>query len=212
MMNIWLICDDYYHPGEVVRQGLEPLKEYGYTFTVTEDSAEISPEKMGEYDVIIFSKSNNVNSQNRDKWMTAQLQQAFVDYVEQGGGLLVTHSGTASYRDEKIFTELIGCFFTHHPEQCPVTMIALKVHPIMAGAASFTEKDEHYFINVIAEDADIFMTTFSEHGAQAGGYTLRRGNGRICVLTPGHNVEVWLNEEYQKILKNAIQWCGKKEN
>jgi len=209
-VKLLLVCDDYWHPGRVVREGLELLQKDGFELTVIENGSEVSPEKMKEFPVIIFSKSNNENAQNREKWLTPELQRAFVGYVEEGGGLLVTHSGTAGYRDEAVFTDLIGCSFITHPEQCPVTVIPLKKHPITAGAESFTEKDEHYFIDVTAEDADIFMATYSQHSAQAGGYTRSRGKGRVCVLTPGHNGEVWKNSEYQKILKNAILWCGRR--
>jgi len=29
------------------------------------------------------------------------------------------------------------------------------------------------------------------------------------VLTPGHNLEVWLHPAYQALILNGLQWCGK---
>ena len=46
-------------------------------------------------------------------------------------------------------------------------------------------------------EADVFMTATSEHGTQPGGWTRTEGAGRVCMLTPGHNVEVWLHPSYQ---------------
>jgi hypothetical protein len=28
------------------------------------------------------------------------------------------------------------------------------------------------------------------------------------MLTPGHNVEVWLHPSYQVLLANALRWCA----
>ena len=48
--------------------------------------------------------------------MTDEVQQAFVNYVEAGGGLLAVHSGTAEYQETPTLRRLLGGVFTHHPE------------------------------------------------------------------------------------------------
>jgi len=42
----------------------------------------------------------------------------------------------------------------------------------------------------------------------AAGYVRTQGRGRVCVLTPGHNLPVWLNPQFQKLLTNALNWCA----
>jgi type 1 glutamine amidotransferase len=44
---------------------------------------------------------------------------------------------------------------------------------------------------------------------QPAGWTRAEGAGRVCVLTPGHNLEVWLHPEFQKLLLNACRWTAK---
>lgn len=56
--------------------------------------------------------------------------------------------------------------------------------------------------------ADVFLETVSEHGTQPGGRTRREGDGRVCVLTPGHNLEVWLHPSYRTLIRNALGWCA----
>jgi type 1 glutamine amidotransferase len=56
--------------------------------------------------------------------------------------------------------------------------------------------------------ADLFMTTTSQHGTQPGGWTRLEGEGRVCVLTPGHNVEVWQHPSFQALLRNTLNWCA----
>ena len=143
--------------------------------------------------------------------MTDEVQQAFVDYVEAGGGLLAVHSGTAEYRETPVLRRLLGGVFTHHPKQCPVTVTPLADHPLTAGAESFTLMDEHYFMEMDDVEVDLFLTTSSEHGEQRGGWAHEVGSGRVCVLTPGHNVEVWHDPSYQTLLKNGLRWCAQAE-
>ena len=75
-------------------------------------------------------------------------------------------------------------------------------------AAEFSIRDEHYQMEILAEDADIFLTSHSETGgSHTAGYTREMGQGRLCVLTPGHTLSVWQNKEFQKIFLNAVKWC-----
>jgi type 1 glutamine amidotransferase len=55
----------------------------------------------------------------------------------------------------------------------------------------------------------VFLTTTSEHGTQPGGWTRTEGEGRVCVLTPGHNLEVWLQPSFQALLLNTLRWCSR---
>jgi uncharacterized protein len=108
-----------------------------------------------------------------------------------------------------ILRSLLGGVFNHHPEQCPVTVNPYMDHPLCAGSAPFTLKDEHYFMAMDDPKVDVFMTTSSEHGEQPGGWRRVEGKGRVAVLTPGHNVEVWLDPSFQALILNAARWCGK---
>ncbi len=59
----------------------------------------------------------------------------------------------------------------------------------------------------LADDGFHFLETASEHGRQPAGWTQTEGDGRICVLTPGHYLEVWLRPAYQVLLRNGLDWC-----
>ena len=52
------------------------------------------------------------------------------------------------------------------------------------------------------------MSPAAEHGVQPGGWRRNEGKGRVCVLTPGHNLEIWQHPSYQKLLLNSIHWCS----
>jgi type 1 glutamine amidotransferase len=207
MIHVLVLADDYWHPVSTVREGLAPLAEKGYSFDWIVDGSEWSAEKMADYPVVILSKSNNTTQEDKSPWVTPEVEQAFADYVRGGGGLLVTHSGTV-FRDTETLRPLMGGAFVQHPPQCDVTHEPKAGHGLTAGVASFTVQDEHYHMVLEPETTDVFMTTTSEHSTQPGGWTRLEGTGRVAVLTPGHNVDVWLVPAYQTLLDNVLRWCA----
>jgi type 1 glutamine amidotransferase len=207
-MKILVLCDDYWHPAQIPRIGLGARTTTELTFDWIENARDWSRALMMAYPVVILTKSDNVSSTDRNGWMTDTVQAAFFDYVQKGNGLLAIHSGTAEYEQKPVLRSLLGGVFTHHPEQCPVTVIPRPGHLLSNGAEPFTLQDEHYFMALDNSQADVFVTTISAHGEQPGGWRRREGRGRVAVLTPGHNVEIWLHPSFQTLLLNTLHWCG----
>lgn len=205
-MHTLVICDDKWHPAATPRTGLGALGDCGFEFDWIENAHEWSAVRMAEYPLVVLTKSNNVSATDHTQWVTPAVEAAFVDYVQRGNGLLAIHSGTAEYRDLAVIRGLLGGVFVKHPPQCPVTIEPQPGHPLTQGSAAFTIKDEHYFMELDDAHAEVFLTTTSEHGVQPGGWTRTVGTGRVCVLTPGHNVEVWLHPSYQRLILNALRW------
>ena len=208
-MKVLVLCGDHWHPARIPREGLGALGGTEFRFDWIENARDWSPELMADYPVVILTKSNHVSSTDQTGWMTDASQAAFVEYVRSGHGLLAVHSGTAEYLQMPVLRGLLGGGFHHHPEQCPVTVTPHAGHPLCVGSAPFKLEDEHYFIAMNDPHVDVFATTSSEHGEQPGGWTRYEGRGRVAVLTPGHNLEVWLHPSFQTLLLNALRWCGK---
>ena len=205
-MRTLVISDDYWHPASTPRAGLDLLQDSGFEFEWLENTKNWSPENLYDYPLVIFTKSDEVSAVDQTKWVTAEIQQAFVSYVREGNGFLVVHSGTV-YEKVPVMRSLIGGAFLDHPKQCPVTVEPKSEHLLTYGSYPFTVVDEHYMMVLDDEKADVFMTSTSEHGTQPAGWTRLEGKGRICVLTPGHNVPVWQHPSYQTLLCNAMRWC-----
>lgn len=206
-MNILVLCDDYWHPGAVVRDGLAGLPAT-FTFDILFNAAEWTAERMAGYPVTLIAKSNDRTQADRTPWMDADAQEAFSAYVRAGGGLLAVHSGTASYTEALTYRRVLGGVFAQHPPQCPVTVAPSLGHPLAQGIEAFTEQDEHYHMTIDDPNIDVFLTAASEHGSQPAGWTRSEGVGRVCVLTPGHNLAVWQQPGFQTALQNALTWCA----
>lgn len=207
-MRALVLCDDYWHPARTVRAGLAPLEGAGLAFDWVEHAGAWSAERMAEYPVVVLAKANNVSAADQGPWVTPEVEAAFRAYVRSGNGLLAIHSGTAGYREAPVLRGVLGGVFAGHPLQCPTTVAPRDGHPLAAGSAPFTLLDEHYQMELDDPGAEVVLTTTSAHGAQPGGWTRAEGAGRVCVLTPGHNLPVWLHPAYQAVLRNALRWCG----
>jgi type 1 glutamine amidotransferase len=206
-MRVLVLCDDYWHPAHTARAGLRPLTQAGYSFDWIENTSDWSEARMFAYPLVILTKSNNVSCTDQTPWVTDHVEDAFLRYVRSGNGLLVIHSGVAGYADRRVLRNLMGGAFASHPDQCPVTVEAHPGHPLGSESIPFTLVDEHYQIDLDDQNAEVFLSTTSQHGTQPAGWTRTEGAGRVCVLTPGHNLEVWLHPSYQTLIRNALCGC-----
>lgn len=204
-----VLCGDYWHPPRVAHEGLGALQSSGFVFDWIEDARDWSPEIMSSYRSVILTKSNNVSHTDQAEWMTDDVQTAFFKYVQRGNGLLAVHSGAAEYEQKPVLRGLLGGVFAWHPDQCPVTINPRMEHPLCAESGSFTLQDEHYFMALDDPEADVFVTTTSVNGEQPGAWRRELEHGRVAVLTPGHNLEVWLHPSFQALLTNSLRWCSK---
>lgn len=211
-MLIGVICGDYYHPAEVVIQGMNNLdivKTGVARLEYVVETTEWSKAQMDRYDVIVLSKGNSQSPTNFSPWLTEVVQSDFLNYVEQGKGLLFIHSGTVGYQNEPHFRHLAGGGFKHHPKPGPVS-IEITGSSTLPGIQpqTFSVHDEHYLMEMFHDDLSVFMTSTSNDEVQPAGWTRQQGEGRVCVLTPGHYIDVWLNPGYQYIIEKALLWCA----
>jgi type 1 glutamine amidotransferase len=212
IVQVLVLSDDYWHPASVPQAGLAALAGDAFTFDWITDATAWSEDRMASYPVTVLTKSNNVSAVNRDGWMSPAVEQAFVNYVRAGNGLLVIHSGSAGYQENAVLRALMGGVFLQHPPQCQVTIEPRGAHALTAGVVAFTVQDEHYHMALDDARADVFLTSKSEHGEQPAGWTRTEGRGKVCMLTPGHNLEVWLNPAYQTQIVNALHYCSAKKS
>lgn len=213
--RILVLCDDLWHPAEIIERGIAALETERYAFDIVKTAKDIlTPEYIARYPMILCCKSNCINQGNSAPWfeegVTEVMPADFERYVRAGGGFLAVHSSLV-YGENAEFGEMLGSAFVSHPPRCEVQVhVTQAAHPVAQGVEGFSARDEHYIIEMNAPDADVFLESTSEKGGrQTAGYTRTIGAGRICVLTPGHTLAVWENPQFQRLLLNAMAWCMK---
>jgi type 1 glutamine amidotransferase len=214
MINILVLCDDYWHPAEVIKRGFRSLKSDLFSFDFVMDAKDIlSPGMIKSYPAIINCKSDNITASNKAPWFDDGVTEVgvkdFQDYVSDGGGFLSIHSANAAKKGTD-YGEFVGNYFLGHPPQCKVDVIISGTHPVVAGVDNFSIRDEHYQLDYFARDGvELFYTSSEAGGRQIGGYVREIGKGRLCVMTPGHILSVWEHPSFQRLLLNALRWCIK---
>lgn len=208
-MKVLVLCNDYWHPGSAIIDGLNNLKtDYEFDFYDRVDKKD--PEEYKNYDIVILARSNYLeiddNKKPHNPWMTNKIVDRLTKYVEDGGSLFVIHSGTSEYDEYTKLFDLFGGLFIDHPPQCMVKHTIAKVNSLSHGLNTFLLPDEHYQVDV-AGDIDIFLESTSPHSIQPAGWVRSQGKGKVCVVTPGHTQIVWANAEYKKLLINCLKWC-----
>jgi len=226
MSKILVICGDIWHPAEVIKAGFACLPGFDHQMTFVEDAKDmLAASDLDQYGLVICCKGNHVTSGNSVAWFEEGVNECtpkdLESYVQNGGGFLAVHAG-ASFADTnpaehihkpcREYIGFVGCEFKNHPPRCPVNYHVLPMdHPVTRGVNDFRVRDEHYQIEMTADDALVLMESTSDHAAKMpAAYVREIGQGRLCTLIPGHILAVWQNPEFQKLLVNAINWCMKK--
>lgn len=217
MEKVLVLCDDLWHPAEVIEKGLAARNDTRFCFDIVKAAKDIiTPERIAKYRLIICCKGNAVIAANTAPWfeegVTEVMPRDFEAYIKNGGGMLVVHSGLSfSEKDQPDYTALVGAGFVTHPPRCTVDLhVEQPDHPIMEGVADFTIRDEHYELKMCCDDADVFLKSSSEKGGtQIAGFTRTIGDGRLCSISPGHTLDVWENPSFIRLITNAMEWCLK---
>ena len=200
-----ILVGDYlkaeYHPLTQVDKEISDIFENEIDITSTEDYNMLLSQNLIRFDLCILYV---------DRWeeeVPEKLIKSLLDFVENGGGLLVIHNGI-SFQSNGQFAELIGGKFTGHPAYTNLEIrITEPKHVIMQGIKEFTIDDEpyRYDFNGIKEK-EILFQYMHEGNIYPAAWTRVIGNGRLVYLMPGHNIDSFRNEAYSKIILRSGKW------
>jgi hypothetical protein len=212
MSRILALVGDYYHCSDqqimLMRSvGVDESSEEHEVTTIRYPDLPAS-DVMGDYDLVIFGMMGRYAPRDSDEtWFTLGAQERLAARVNDGGGLLVFHAGTASHRIDGAFREIVGGHFLHHPPEHPtVTISPIADHPVTDGVTEFAHPDEHYFVEV-DDDVTPLLRATSELGETVAGWTAERGSGRVAVIVPGHTREMIGDPMLARLVRNAAAWC-----
>ncbi len=228
-MRVLVICDEMWHPADVIEAGIQGVGDGAYEFDVIKTAKDLlTPKKLAQYGAVIIAKGNALTAANHEPWfedtVTEVGPEEFRDYLANGGGIIFVHAATCmgvkhmKHEEERFrrpareMNKLFGCTMNGHPLRCDTNIIVSDPDsPITQGVENFTVHDEHYQISDLVSDAKVFLKSTSEPGGiQDAGWTREENGGRIVVLTPGHTLEVWEHPDFRKLLVNSIEWVTKK--
>ena len=140
-----------YRHGDAIENGSKALIAMGkktgaYEAIRTEDPSYFTPEKLKEFDAVLFNNTTLDCLSGKGKENEEIYKQALVDFVKGGKGLIGIHAACDTYHNWKEFHKMMGAEFAGHPwGKIPVKNLEPK-NPVNAAfdGKDFNFEDEIY--------------------------------------------------------------------
>lgn len=180
--------------------------------TATEDIEQLRIENLKNYDVLLIIQIK-VEGGNPPDFV----KEGIVEFLKQGGGLVVTHYAVANVQEWRDSIDIFGAMWvsgksTHGPYHEFRVDVADEGHPIVEGVRPFSTNDELYFNLLMRPDMHVIMTANEERL----GHTVAEPmlathyvyNARCVYFALGHDIVSGQPPEFRKILVQSIEWAA----
>lgn len=151
------------------------------------------------------------------------LYRSLVDYVGDGGGLVLLHGAITSFSYSDEFSALAGGSFDYHPAQQEVTLLPVQPrHPLLQpfGGKPFVHYDEPYVMNRAYENfnfspllkMDVSKIKPEKQAEKLSNmpryvaWIKTHEKGRVFFSSPSHNAQSFERPELLGFLLNGMQY------
>jgi len=197
-------------------QMFDSLKGIEYTRKHQADDSELFEDiNNWPYDVIVLYNMSQKISPHR--------QQNFLKLLDKGIGVVAVHHSIAAFQDWPEYRKIIGGKYflsdgiengvPHkrggYKEGLNFTIrIEDKNHPITRGLNDFVVFDETYRYYFVDPPSRPILTTDAQTSEKVIGWVSACKKARVCYIEPGHGASTYENENYRKLLSQAIRWSA----
>ncbi|KAI8624739.1 carboxylesterase-like protein [Xylariaceae sp. FL1651] len=197
--------------------GIEGLARLGAstgTFAVeaSEDAALINADFLSQFKVIVFLSPSG-------EFLNKEQLLGLKKYINNGGGFVGIHCASSAMRSEPWYGDLVGAYFTEHPEpQHGVVKVENKDHIIVSGfPEQFKWFDEWYNFTWNPRDRVTVLLKIDESDYEGGtmgtdhplAWCREFDGGRSFYTALGHFDEAYRDETFMKHVLNGIIWAAR---
>ena len=194
------------------------LADAGFDVTITEQPERLAPDSLAGFAVLVSNWNSVGRGKRVDTWPDP-LMDAFVDYIESGGGFVVVHAGGSSFYDWAAYHEIVGATWEpgktrHGPRHEFEVRITDTDHPITEGLAPFRIFDELWHDMGVNGDIHVLAEAFSSPDQKGSGdyepmaFVTRFGKGRSFNLVLGHNPRAIENPGFRSLFQRGTRWAA----
>lgn len=223
-------------------QNVEMLKILGeksgvFEVTNSYDIDSFDNENLKKFDAVIFNNCNpagpkrdlfwdllqkNSNlSDDKIESLAREYEKGFMDYIAQGGGLMILHGAITVQNNSQKFSQMTGGSFDYHPKQQEMHVMEVdEKHPLVAAFSGngFTHVDEPYFFKNAYSDYNFRPLLYIDVTKLEGlkkepeddisyvAWIKKHGKGRVFYTSPSHNAQTLDNLEFLKFLLDGMQY------
>jgi type 1 glutamine amidotransferase len=224
-----LILTGHHHPDHpwqettpVIKESLELDKRM--KVEVSTDIEDMARLDLGKYDFLVLNYCN----WEKPEGLSAGSKEAFVNYLKNGGGLLIIHFANGAWHyslpgaetsDWPEFRKICRRMWDHQGTSAHDVYDTFSVHKttvphfITEGIDSFETIDELYYNQAGDEPIEPLLIAHSKNTGKDEplAWVYNYGEGRIFQTLLGHNAASFSTLESKKILKRAALWVCKKD-
>ena len=193
------------------------IKEAGhFELEVSEKPWDFGPDAFDECDVVLSNWSVWPKVES-DPW-SDETKQAFLKFIEGGGGLVVVHAGSSVHYTWDDFQALVGKTWkkgtTWHGPKHSFKVTPSADHPITRGIARFEIFDELWRDMAPTGEYETLATADTAADKRKQGpqepmlMITKRGKGRGVNLVLGHDTKSMANDSFQKIFLRSLEWAA----
>jgi uncharacterized protein len=205
----------------------ELAKKNNWFLYETEEGGVFNAAQLAKFSTVIFNNSTGEVINDEQK-------RALEQYVKNGGSLIGIHgSGDNSHHWDWYVKNLLGAEFSHHPlnPQFQKTDVLLDNQADSVLTAEIPQKWTHtdewyvFFENPRKKDFNILYTINGESIKPSGNVPILAsaknfgmgkdhpvawckhiGKGKTFYTSMGHDESVWKNQNFVKLIENAMKW------
>jgi type 1 glutamine amidotransferase len=191
-----------------------------YVEAKQQDHSELFEDISGwDYDVIVLY--------NMTQEISPKRQQNFTGLLNRGVGLVALHHSIGAFQQWPEYRRIIGGrYYLNEMEEDGVVhpksqykhdlnitvQVRDKRHPIARGMTDFVIYDEVYKLCVFEKDNRVLLTTRHPASDEPLVWVRPYDKARVCYIQLGHGREAYENENYRRLVTNAIQWSAGRSN
>ena len=195
----------------------ELAEQAGYNCVVSDDPAMFDPDKVKQWNCIIF------NNASENVFPEPERRKALMDQIKAGAGFMAIHGGIYCFLDWPEFGQMLNGRFVSHPWTQRVKVnIEDPNHPLMkpfGGPKWEVDEEVYQFKDYKRSDVRVLMSIdttsidLTKGERKDGDYAMcwirNWEKGRVFYTAHGHNDGLFKRQDFQQHLKLAMQWaCG----
>ncbi|MBT4821143.1 MAG: hypothetical protein HN742_40140 [Lentisphaerae bacterium] len=187
-----------------------------FAVTVIEKPETCTAALLAGHDALLSNWNNFGSKAGVGDWPES-VRTAFVDYVRNGGGIVVVHAGGTMFGEWTEFQQIIGATWGKGTGHGPMHEFEVRLaadHPITEGLTSFHTTDELWHRMAVTGEPTALATAFSAEEKRGSGQDepvariTRFGKGRCFNLTLGHNAAAMQSPGFRALLLRGAEWAA----
>jgi len=192
-----------YHKSEDYESIMVPvLRASGHSVSMSTNHADLNAEVLSNTDVLLLYTTGG--------HLEPAQEQALVDFVRRGGGLVGIHCAADSFKDSQVYMDLICGRFVHHPaHQVFHIQIRDSAHPITAGLEDFDVYDELYLMETQPQRYHLLVSCPWEGADRDVAWVREEGQGRVYYCSLGHTPEALAHPSVQQLHLRGCEWAAR---